>query len=424
MSSLGIRKIIYYFFLLCLAVAGFFIFSCYLNYIFHPYCLKLGYTLCAAVGEDFYSLYQSTFNFFHNYFIYGKSASLHLVTPYFMPFKYLPATPLLVGWPFALSSDPDSAYQLFLWISVILHLFSLYILYLIGKKLKAKPMIIAVALFIWLCYFSIISNWRMGQFNHLSAVFFLFTIAAVLYKKKILAAFSWIISLAWKPVAILSFPYFWKRKNKLALILFFLFFVLFTAVYLGYWQLFFPSAIKTFLQTVLLLEDRLPCQVHYIDNFGVYAFGGEIFFDHARRIWNIFSLIYPYLVLLFYGFITLRVKLEKQPERIYYLLFTFATILIWHKEFWESWLVSWLPIVTILLLMSHKKRDIVFILINMFFLATPTLYYFQQQHPASSLWRFALIAEKAIPQLLVYLYLSSKLLCQNRKQSSIKQAAT
>ncbi len=418
MVSPKTKRIISYFLFSCLIGIGIFIFGFYLNYTFHPYCLKLGYTLCAAVGEDFYSLYQSSYSFFHFNFIYGKPASLNLVTPYFMPFKYLPATPLLVGWPFVLFSHPDSAYQFFLWISVVLHLLSLYILYLIGKKLKAKPVTIALVLFIWLSYFSILSNWRMGQFNHLAAIFFLFMVAAILYKKKIFTALSWIISLAWKPVTILAFPYFWKRKNKQALILFSSLFIFFTAAYLGYWQLYSPSAIKTFFQTILLQGNRLPLQVHYIDNFGVYALGGEIFFDHGRKIWNVFSLIYPYLVLLFYFFVTLRVKLEKQSERIYYLLFTLATLLMWHKELWESWLVLWLPIVTILLLMSRKRKDKIFILVNIAFLATPSLYYFQQLHPLP-LWRFVLIAEKAIPQLLIYLFLIWKLLSGDRKKESI-----
>ena len=411
--------------LLSLAIVGggIFIFAYYLNYTFHPYCLRLGYTLCAAVGEDFYSLYQSTFNFFHNYFIYGKAASLNLVTPYFMPFKYLPATPLLVGWSFTFFSNANRAYRLFLWISVFLHLFSLWVLYLIGKKLKAKPIDIILVIFIWLSYFSLLSNWRMGQFNHLSALFFLWTIGAVLYKRKIAAALNWTISIAWKPVPILALPYFWWTKNKQALILFFFLFVLFTLIYLSYWQLYYPGAVKEFFRTILLRGNRLPLQVHYIDNFGVYSLLGEIFFDHWRKVWNVISFVYPYLILLWYGWVTIKVKLKNKTRslslpkegEIYYLLFSLATILIWHKELWESWLVFWLPIIVLLLLLAKQPKEKLFILLNTIFLATPSLYYFQQLHPLP-IWRLALIAEKAIPQLLLYIFLSWKLLLQREKR--------
>ena len=403
-------------FLLLLAIGGgaIFIFAHYLNYTFHPYCLKLGYTLCAAAGEDFYSLYQSAFNFFHGYFIYGKAASLNLVTPYFMPFKYLPATPLLVGWPFTFFSNPRYAYKLFLLTSITLHLLSLGILYLVAKKLKAKSLDIALVILIWLSYFSLLSNWRMGQFNHLSALFFFLMIAAVLYKRKLLIAGSWILSIAWKPATILALPYFWKRKNKPALWLFFGFFIVFTAAYLGYWRLSTPSAVNNFFQTILLRGNRLPLQVHYIDNFGIYSFLGEILFDHWKRLWRIVSSIYPYLILFWYGFVTFKARIESNHRDIYYLLFTLATILIWHKELWESWLAYWLPIVVLLFLLAKKWKDKLFIFLNMILLASPTLYYFWQLYPTPD-WRLALIGEKAVPQLLIYLFLSWRLLSSQKK---------
>jgi len=78
------------------------IFASYLIFLLKPFCLKLGYTLCAAIGEDFFCLYQATYNFFHNYFIYGDLAKINLVTPYFVIFRFFPVSPLLIGWPFVI----------------------------------------------------------------------------------------------------------------------------------------------------------------------------------------------------------------------------------------------------------------------------------------------------------------------------------
>lgn len=412
-------KIFRIIFLALVIAFAFLIFVYYLNYLFRPFCLKLGYTLCAAEGEDFYALYQAAYNFFHNIFIYGESASSHLVTPYFMPFRYFPASPFLIGWPFLLTNKPYLAYQIYLFFSLILHCLSVYSLYLIAKKFNANKIIFGLVILIWFLYFPLLSEWRMGQFDHLSGMFFLLTVVLILYHKKILSSISWIISLAFKPIPILCFLYFFKTKNKFALTLFSIFFIGLTGIYLLYHQLYNPQAISTFLKTIFALGERTGWQIHFIDNFGIPSLLGEIFFDHYKLIYKIISVVYPLSVLSFYFFVTLKLELKDHLVGISYLLFSLATVVIIHKELWEGWLNIWLPILCILFLMAKTKKERVFLLFNTLILGTPSLFYFYEISK-TPFWRFLLIAEKAIPQLLIYLFLCLKLRGIILKQKFVK----
>lgn len=401
-----------------LLALGIFIFVRYLNFIFHPYCFNLGYTLCAAIGEDFYALYQATSNFFHNNFIYGELAQIDLVTPYFMIFKYFPIGPLLIGWPFLLiKNNPNAAYRFYLFISTFIHFFSLYFIYLINKKFSGSRLRFVLVLFIWLSFFPLLSEWRMGQFNHLAGLFLLISITGVVYNKYLIPALSWIISLAIKPIGILTFPWAVKTKNKLAIFLFLSLFIGFTVLYLLYHQIYYPQAIKDFVNIIFLGGNRLGWQIHYIDNFSVNSFLGEIFFDSFKSSWKIISSLYSFLIGGVYCFITYRylktkVNNDKEKEEkkldIYYLIFGLATLILFHKEVWESWLTLWLPITAVLILLSKKLKEITFILINTLFLSTPTLFYFYDIYK-TPIWRFFLITEKVIPQILLYGFICFKL---------------
>lgn len=160
--------------LILIAIVVFFF---YLKFLFKPYCFKLGYTLCAAIGEDFFALYQATYNFFHNIFIYGESASINLVTPYFMIFKYFPISPLLIGWPFLIFfSGAESAYHGYLIFVILFYLFGFYSIYLIAKKFKTDNLTKVLTFFLWFTFFPILSDLRMGQYNLISSLFLLFSL--------------------------------------------------------------------------------------------------------------------------------------------------------------------------------------------------------------------------------------------------------
>lgn len=333
------------------------VFSIYLSYIFKPACWPYGYTLCAAIGEDFFALLQASYNFFHHFFIYQEPLSSQLITPYYMPFKYFPISSLLAGWPFILFfKDYYFAYQIYLGFSVTLHLASIGLIYLIAQKLRAKSILFILATVLWLTFFPLASEWRMGQFNNLAGIFFLLAISFSIYRRPALSAVAWILSLSWKPLGLFAFGYYWVKKNKLALWLFLLFFVLFTAIYLIYWQHLYPFAWQAFLKAILTLGDRSPLQIHYIDNFGVFAFWGELFYNWSPAFYGVFTKIYLVAILIIFFYLTLK----KGPKNLYYLLFAGATIMMYHKEVWESMLTFWLPILVVLILMSKKKRGVDF----------------------------------------------------------------
>lgn len=385
---------------LFLAIA---IFGVYLDYIFKPICWHYGYSLCAAVGEDFFHLYQAGYNFFHGYFIYGAPAEVHLVAPYFVVMRYFPATPLIWSSPFLFFKNAIAAYQIYLIFSVILHLASIGLIYLIAKKLNTSKIMFVLATILWLTYFPLASEWRMGQFNHLAGIFFLLAITFSVYRRPVFSAISWILSLGWKPLTLFAFFYYWLKKNKLAIWLFLLFFVIFTCGYLIYWQRIFPFAWQEFLKTILILEDRSPVQIHYIDNFSVFALWGELFYNWSPLFYGAFTKVYLLAILVIFFYLTFK----KGPKNLYYLLFAAATMMMFHREVWESILTFWLPILVVLILMAKKKNEIIFLLICSALLAMPSLYYYFDQSKNPVLLSLMIIG-KALPQLALYGYLLVK----------------
>ncbi|NMB92549.1 MAG: DUF2029 domain-containing protein [Parcubacteria group bacterium] len=386
------------------------VFIFYLKFLLKPYCLKLGYTLCAAIGEDFFALYQATYNFFHNIFIYGEQAQTILVTPYFVVFKYFPITPLLIGWPFLLiSSQVELAYHSYLLFVLLFYVLGFYAIYLIAKKFQVDNLTKVGICFLWFTYFPILSDLRMGQFNLIVSLFFLFSLVFLVYSKNILSALSWIISLALKPIALLNIGYYFKTKNKTALILFLLFFVIFTIGYLGYHGLYYPKAFSDFFNLVFLSGNRTGWQIHYPDNFSINSFLAELLYDKSKVLFVLASKLHIFL--LFSVFLLFSFKLKFQQDiktDFYYSLYAFTTMIMYHKEVWESWLSVWVIIVSLLLILAKNKKEKIFLFLNGLILGTPSLFYFYELN-RSDFWRFLLISEKSLPQILIYGYLLYKI---------------
>jgi hypothetical protein len=390
-----------------LLASGLLIFFYYVYILTRFECGKLGYTLCAAIGEDFFHLYQAGYNFVHGYYVYGSGASEHLVTPFFMQNRYFPAMFIFFGWPFLVFPSVITAYYVYLFIAITIHFSGLWLIWLIYKKFKTNKIILGLACLFWLGYFPLNSEWRMGQFNDISAVFFFAAITAIIYKKKILGPFLWIISLAWKPLPLFGLPFFVKTKSKSLLILFFAFFVLLTIIYVGFFQIYQNSAISDFLSKMISSQNDIGFQVHYIDNFGIFSLIGELFYDNSITLYNTFCTVFTIFLFALYGFMFMAANVKDESAKLYYLLFSTSTLLVYHKLVWESVLCFWLPIIITLLLIAKYKREKIFILVCGVILGTPSLFYFQQIY-GNEFWRFILIAEKALPQLALYLYLVFK----------------
>jgi hypothetical protein len=393
-----------------LVLTALFVFAFYLNFLFRPYCLKLGYTLCAAIGEDFFALYQATYNFFHNIFIYGEYADLNLVTPYFMPFKYFPISPLVIGWPFLiLFSNAESAYHGYLIFVILFYFLGFYSIYLIAKKFKTDDLTKILAFFLWFTFFPILSDLRMGQYNLISSLFFLFSLTFLIFSKEILSALSWLISLIFKPIALLNIFYYLKTKNKIAILGFIVLFVVFTGGYLIYHQLYYPTAISNFIHIILLSGNREGWQIHYPDNFSINTLLGELLYDKSKFLFSFVSKIYPLLLFLLFGVISFKIKLKKDIKTdLYYFLYAFTTMIMYHKEVWESWLSCWVVIITVLLILADTNKEKIFLVFNGLILGTPSLFYFYELNH-NNLLRFLLIFEKTLPQLLIYIYLIYRL---------------
>ena len=402
-----------------LVLIALFVFALYLKFLFKPYCLKLGYTLCAAIGEDFFALYQATYNFFHNIFIYGESASINLVTPYFMTFKYFPISPLIIGWPFLLFfSGAESAYHGYLMFVILFYLFGLYGMYLMAKKFKIDGLTKTLIFVLWLTFFPILSDLRMGQYNLISSLFFLLALVFLVFSKKIVSVLSWLISLAFKPIALLNIFYYFKTKNRIAIWGFIICFIIFTGGYLLYYQLYYPSAIGDFFHVILISGNRGGWEIHYPDNFSLNTFFGELFYDTSKILFSLISKLYVVLLFLVFLVISLKIKLRREVKTdLYYSLYAFATMIMYHKEVWESWLACWVVIVAILLILADNYREKIFLFLNGLILGTPSLFYFYELN-RSNLWRLLLISEKAVPQLLIYGYLIYRLCVLIREQSA------
>jgi len=400
------------------------IFAFYLNFLLKPFCLKMGYTLCAAIGEDFFALYQATYNFFHNHFIYGDLAKMYLVSPYFMIFKYFPASPLLIGWPFLIfASKALIAYHLYLIFVILVYIFAFYAIYLIAKKFRADSITKALLFFMWFTYFPLLADLRMGQFNLISSLFFLFSLVGIIYYKPLISGLMWVISLAWKPLALLNIFYYLKAKNKAAIISFIIVFILFTGIYLLYHQWYYSQAIPDFLKVIFLNGDRRGWQIHYPDNFSVFSFLGELFYDRLAKLFKIVIKIYTLVLMGIFSFITYRIKFTNDIKtQLYYSLYAFSTLLIYHREVWESWLTAWLVIIVFLFILALSRKEKIFLFCNSLILGTPTLFYYYELTKSNN-WRFLLIAEKVLPQILIYGYLVF-LLFNIIKQQNIKKAQT
>lgn len=393
-----------------LIIVAFFVFVIYNRFLIKPYCLKLGYTLCAAIGEDFFAVYQAAYNFFHNIFIYGEPAKILLATPYFVIFKYFPITPVVVGWPFLLLfPKAELAYRGYLIFVLLLYVLGFYVVYLIANKFRTDSLSKAGIFFLWFTYFPILSDLRMGQFNLIASLFFLFSLAFLVYSKKIFGALSWIFSLILKPLALFNLGYYFKTKNKTALILFIIMFVIFTVIYLTYHSLYYPKAFSDFFNLVFLGGNRTGWQIHYPDNFSFYTFLGELFYDQNKLVFNFLTKIYSFLILIVFLFISVKIKLGKNLKTdLLYSLYAFATMIMYHKEVWESWLSSWIIIIVLLLILAINKKEKIFLFLNGLILGTPSFFYFYEMNH-SKFWRALLISEKAIPQILIYSYLLYKI---------------
>ena len=416
-----IFKLIKQFSKILLILIAIVIFFFYLKFLFKPYCFKLGYTLCAAIGEDFFALYQATYNFFHNIFIYGESASINLVTPYFMIFKYFPISPLLIGWPFLIFfSGAESAYHGYLIFVILFYLFGFYSIYLIAKKFKTDNLTKVLTFFLWFTFFPILSDLRMGQYNLISSFFFLFSLFFLVFSKNILSALSWITSLLFKPIALLNFWYYLKTKNKIAIWGFIICFIIFTTGYLLYHHLYYSPAISNFIHTIFIGGNREGWEIHYPDNFSLNTFLGELFYDKSKILFSLISKLYVVLLFLVFLVISLKLKLKKEIKTdLYYSLYAFATMIMYHKEVWESWLSCWAVIVAILLILADNYKEKIFVFLNGLILGTPSLFYFYELNH-SNLWRFLLISEKSIPQLLIYSYLIYKICIIIRQDFQLK----
>ncbi|MGC9067028.1 MAG: glycosyltransferase 87 family protein [Minisyncoccia bacterium] len=389
-----------------LVLLALFVFVFYLKFLLKPYYLKLGYTLNAAIGEDFFAVYQASYNFFHNIFIYGEPAQTILVTPYFMVFKYFPVTPLLIGWPFLLfSAKAELAYYSYLIFVLLFYIIGFYAVYLITKKFQADSLTKTSIFFLWFTFFPILSDLRMGQFNLIASLFFLFSLVSLAYSRQILNAFNWIISLVFKPIALLNIFYYFKTRNKTALTLFILFFVIFTLAYLGYYSLYYPEAFSDFFTIIFLSGNRTGWQIHYPDNFSINSFLGELFYDKSKIIFSLISKLYIFCLFLVFLIISLKLKFKKDIKtELYYSLYAFTTMVMYHKEVWESWLSIWIVVITLLLILTDNKKEKIFLFLNGLILGTPSLFYFYELNH-SNFWRFLLIFEKTIPQILIYSYL-------------------
>ena len=92
----------------------------------------------------------------------------------------------------------------YLFFSISLHLVSIYIIVKIAQKLKAKQYQTVSAIFVWLTYFSLTSEWMMGQFNLLAGMFLLFAIYFELFEKRLMVVKLGLLSLFFLP-AYLAF---------------------------------------------------------------------------------------------------------------------------------------------------------------------------------------------------------------------------
>lgn len=402
-------KVLQLFLKVILILIAVIVFIFYLKFLFYPFCLKLGYTLCAAIGEDFFALYQATYNFFHNTFIYGELAKGYFVTPYFMIFKYFPISPLLIGWPFLIASNnAEIAYKFYLGFNIVFYLLGFYGIYLIAKKFKTDSFTKVLVFFLWFTFFPILSDLRMGQYNLISSIFFLFSLIFIIFLKNKLSALSWIISLAFKPISLLNIIYYLKTKNKIAIWSFIICFVIFTGGYLLYHSIYYPKALSDFL-SIFISGNRQGWQIHYPDNFSVYTFLGELLYDNNHLFFSIISKIYVVVILSIFLWISYKIKLKNNIKTdSYYFLYAFTTLIMFHREVWESWLSCWLVVITILLVIADNYKEKLFLFLNGIILGTPSLFYFYELNH-SNFWRFLLISEKVIPQILIYSYLIYKL---------------
>ncbi len=396
-------------FLIFCFLIGVIIFSYYIYRIIFPSCSILGYTLCALIGEDFFALFQAGHNILNANFIYGPSAENNLITPFFMTFKYFPVSAIFLGVPFVIiAPTAEFAFSLFLALSIAIHFLGIFFIWLICKKQKVGKYILGVSLLIFLSAFPLNSEWRMGQFNDIAGVFFLGFLTAVIYDRKFLSSVFWMLSFFWKPIIFLSFPFFIKARDKLGTFLILAFVFLGTVIYIGFFQIFDNKAITYFLNTLFLYKDRVGWSLHHIDNFSVYSFLGELLYDHFYNIYFISTSIYLFLIIFIYLIITFKIKLKSKINKIYYLLFSVSTLLVYSREIWESTLSFWTLIVIAAFLFAKNKERIIIGFCGLIFV-TPSLFYFWHFNE-TEFWRFLLIGEKALPQIVMYTYFLYKIL--------------
>jgi len=135
-------------------------------------------------------------------------------------------------------------------------------------------------------------------------------------------------------------------------------FVVFTAGYLGYYNLYYPQAISDFLKLVLLSGDRSGWQIHYPDNFSVNAFLGELFYDNYHLLFSFVSKLYPLILIGIFLVISYKIQFKGEVKTdLYYSLYAFSTLMMLHKEVWESWLSAWLIVLVVLIILASRRKE-------------------------------------------------------------------
>ena len=378
-------------------------------------CSNLSYTLCAAIGQDLQALYQAGENFNISNSMYGSIAEQHLFTTDYFPWKYLPILPILAS-PLVKFFSFNFFYFFYVAsIQILVLVLGLILISKIGLTLKRENWQIILAVGLYWIFWSTQSDWRMGQYNTLAGLFFLVSFWGVASQKKGFSTFGWLASIISKPIFIFGFFYYLKKKNWQAII-WFLVIVVMTLLYL---EKFLPSGglLEAYQASFGFLTDpsRIGWQVHYIDNFGPAALLGELFYDRFPNIYKSSIMVLTSIAVLVP--ITYLFTKENRKKELYFFLLLALSPFIFYKELWESLLAFLAPIAALVFLLSNTRREKIFTFLIWFFLATPTLYFFWQNNQTATLTT-ALIAEKALPILVLYAYLVIKIFS---KQTSLSE---
>ncbi len=313
-------------------------------------------------GLDFFSIYQSGYNFLHGKSVYYgvrnyRYEKKFFVVPYFSGFRYLPVYACLYGAALTIF-QPWTAYWTWIAVVEILLLLNIYLMTFYTHDQRLRLLIAAS----WLAYSPYYIELHIGQQSMVTVTLLHFLGVMYLRHNRKLCDTGYILSVLWKLNTLLLLPVWLRMRRWKSMLILFASIIILSAPYF----LFFPDSFKEFISYFhMKLIPNGP------SSLGFWAFFASIYAhlnphgSALRTILNSWNIV---IILVSAAATFLPKKIDFISTFALWICIYFLT----YQYVWEHHYVMLMPAISLL---TGKERNMKWLWIWLF-CALPTPYYF------------------------------------------------